>query len=95
MSNKGMVINLHIAINKTEVLQFQGTDLKEYLYNTFNSVNFNIFVYHFEKNMQMTQITIKILLFQPFYMQNFDKDVDRVSRKFAGASHAGLEVTKR
>ena len=44
MSNKGMVINLHIAINKTEVLQFQGTDLKEYLYNTFNSVNFNIFV---------------------------------------------------
>ena len=46
-----MVINLHIAINKTEVLQFQGTDLKEYLYNTFNSVNFNIFVYHFEKNM--------------------------------------------
>lgn len=33
--------------------------------------------------------------FQPFYMQNFDKDADRVGRKFAEASQAGLEVSKR
>lgn len=32
---------------------------------------------------------------KPFYMQNFDKDADRVGRKFAEASQAGLEVSKR
>lgn len=36
-----------------------------------------------------------LIPFQPFYMQNFDKDADRVGRKFAEASQAGLEVSKR
>ncbi|XP_061163337.1 protein GUCD1-like [Saccostrea echinata] len=32
---------------------------------------------------------------KPFYMRNFDKDAERVSKKFAEASQSGLDVSKR